>query len=145
MPRQSTEEQIRRLAHDWAQAKQSGDVTTLENLTVEDFQLVGPLGFVLDKQAWLDRYRSGALVTETLTLDELAVRCYGQTAITIERRTQQASYRGHRSDGLFRATHTALHRGGRWRLAGIQLSSITQPPSVAAGSGPRRALPRRLH
>jgi hypothetical protein len=41
---------IRELDNAWAAAEQAGDSATLGALTVPDFQLVGPLGFVLDKQ-----------------------------------------------------------------------------------------------
>jgi ketosteroid isomerase-like protein len=132
MPVAATEDEIRQLGRDWTQAEESGDVATLETLTTEDFALVGPLGFVLDKQQWLDRYRSGTLVTHSLTWDDLYVRNYGETAIIIGRHSQQAAYHGHRSDGQFRATHIALRRSGQWRLAGIQLSPITQPPAPGA-------------
>jgi Domain of unknown function (DUF4440) len=43
---------IRELDNAWATAEQAGDSATLDALTVPDFQLVGPLGFVLDKQQW---------------------------------------------------------------------------------------------
>lgn len=128
----TTTDQIHALGRDWAAAEQDGDTATLDDLTLGDFTLVGPLGFVLDKQQWLDRYRSGALVTTSLTWDQLAIRDYGRTAVIIGRHTQQAAYHGHRSDGQFRATHIALHQDRRWLLAGIQLSPISNPPDPAA-------------
>jgi hypothetical protein len=89
------------------------------------------LGFVLDKQQWLERYRTGDLITSALTWDEVTVRSYGDTAVAIGRHTQQASYRGQPSDGQFRATHIAVRTAGRWQLAGIQLSPIGafRPPT----------------
>ena len=54
-----THNEIRELGRRWADAEQRGDADALSALAVEDFTLVGPLGFVLDKQQWLDRYRSG--------------------------------------------------------------------------------------
>jgi hypothetical protein len=79
---------------------------------------------VLNKQQWLDRYRTGALVTRSLTWDEVAVRDYGSAAVAIGRHTQEAAYQGHPSDGSFRATHIAVLEGGRWLLAGQHLSPI---------------------
>jgi hypothetical protein len=89
------------------------------------------LGFVLDKQQWLERYRAGDLITSALTWDEVTVRSYGDTAVAIGRHTQQASYRGQPSDGQFRATHIAVRTAGRWQLTGIQLSPIGafRPPT----------------
>ena len=68
----------------WAEAEQHADTATLNELAVADFRLVGPFGFVLDKAQWLDRYRSGALVTSSLVCDEVTVRDFGDTAIAIE-------------------------------------------------------------
>ena len=50
-------------------------------------------------QQWLDRYRSGAFVTRSLTLDEVEVRVYGPAAIAVGRESQQAAYQGHPADG----------------------------------------------
>src|SRR5215468_8277911 len=43
----------------WAAAEQAGNTTTLETLLASDFTAVGPLGFILTKQAWLARHRHG--------------------------------------------------------------------------------------
>lgn len=115
---------ILELGRRWAEAEQRAEVETLDALAVADFALVGPLGFVLDKQQWLDRYRTGDLITASLTWDEVAVRSYGDAAVAIGLHTQQASHRGKPSDGQFRATHIAVRAGDRWQLAGIQLSPI---------------------
>lgn len=134
MSTMTTDEQIRRLGQDWVQAEQRGDTAELEKLTTGDFALVGPLGFVLDKEQWLDRYRTGALVTHTLTWNELNIRDHGEVAVVIGRQTQHAEYRGHRSDGQFRATQIVLREGGQWLLAGIHLSPITEPPTRGAAA-----------
>lgn len=124
----TTDEQIRELGRQWVAAEQQGDVATLDAITVEDFTLVGPLGFVLDKEQWLDRYRTGALDTRSLAWDEVEVRDYGSAAVAIGCHTQQATYQGRSVDGRFRATHIAVRSGGRWLLAGVQLSPIGGPP-----------------
>jgi ketosteroid isomerase-like protein len=129
----STTTQILELGRRWADAEQRADVETLDALAVADFALVGPLGFVLNKQQWLDRYRTGDLVTSSLTWDEVTVRSYGDAAVAIGKHTQQASYRGQPSDGQFRVTHIAVRAGEQWQLAGIQLSPIGafRPPTTA--------------
>jgi ketosteroid isomerase-like protein len=128
----STTTEILELGRRWAEAEQRADVDTLDALAVADFALVGPLGFVLDKQQWLDRYRTGDLTTSSLTWDDVTVRSYGDAAVAIGRHSQHASYRGQPSDGQFRATHIAVRAGDQWQLAGIQLSPIGafQPPTA---------------
>ncbi|HET6501386.1 MAG TPA: DUF4440 domain-containing protein [Amycolatopsis sp.] len=123
----TTRDEVLQLVRRWAEAEQRGDAATLEALTTEDFTLVGALGFVLNKPEWLERYRTGALVTRSLVWDETTVRDYGETAIVVGRATQRAEYRGASADGVFRATHIVVHHGDEWLLAGLHLSPIAHP------------------
>jgi Domain of unknown function (DUF4440) len=104
-----------------------GRTATLDALAVPDFQLVGPLGFVLDKQQWAQRYRSGDLHTTTLEWAIASVRVYGDAAVTIGTHTQTGDYRGRPIDGAFRPTHVAVRRDGRWQQASIHLSPAQNP------------------
>ena len=120
---------IRELDNAWAAAEQVADTAVLDALAVPDFQLVGPLGFVLDKQQWVQRYRSGDLHTTTLEWAIASVRVYGDAAVTIGTHTQTGDHRGRPIDGAFRSTHVAVRRDGRWQLAGIQLSPVQNRPA----------------
>jgi ketosteroid isomerase-like protein len=122
------EEEIREFGRRWAEAEERGDVPALGEMADEDLTLVGPLGFVLDKAQWLDRYGSGSLVTKSLSWDDVTVRSYGDTAVAVGVHTQRAAYRGQPSDGRFRATHVLVRSSGGWRLASIHLSPIAGPP-----------------
>jgi ketosteroid isomerase-like protein len=125
----STEDTVRQLDQRWADAEQRGDTDTLAALTTDDFVLVGPLGFVLNKQQWLDRYHTGDLVTKSLDWHDAEVRDYGGCAVVVGVHTQKAEYRGNPVDGEFRSTHIAIRRDNQWLLAGIQLSPVGAPPA----------------
>ena len=122
---------IEELETAWSQAEMGADTGTLDAISTPDFMLVGPLGFVLDKQQWLERYLSGDLVTDSLSLEDPAIRVYGRAAVVIARHIQQASYKGQPADGQFRTTHIVVQVERRWLLAGIQLSPIGGPPPFA--------------
>lgn len=124
----TTDNAVRDLGQRWVRAELHGDVAALDDMATEDFTLVGPLGFILDKQQWLDRYATGAFVTTALVWDEVEVREHGEVAISIGRHTQQASYQGRPSDGRFRITHIMVRRGDQWLLAGVHMSPIAEPP-----------------
>jgi ketosteroid isomerase-like protein len=120
-----TQTQILALGSRWAQAEQNGDTAELDELAVADFRLIGPFGFILDRDQWLQRYSSGALDTRSLTWDQVEVRDFGDTAIAIGRHSQQASYAGRSADGRFRITHVFVRGSdGTWRIANIQLSQL---------------------
>lgn len=123
----TTEQEILALGAHWASAEQAGDVDTLDAITDDKFRLIGPMGFVLDKTQWLDRYRAGDLETTALRWDEVSVADHGYVAIAIGRQTQQATYQGYPADGAFRVSHTFARRGDHWRLLGIHLSQAASP------------------
>jgi hypothetical protein len=52
----TAQEELHELDQRWARAEIEADVSTLESLALDDFTLVGPAGFVLSKEKWLDRY-----------------------------------------------------------------------------------------
>jgi ketosteroid isomerase-like protein len=122
-----THAQIIALGQRWAEAQERGDTEVLESLLTSDFTLVGPLGFVLDKQQWLGQYRSGALVTHSMALDEVEVRDYGDAAIAIGRVTQHVEYQGQPANGRLRVTQIAIRAAEDWLLAGVHFSQIAEP------------------
>ena len=111
----------------WVEAELARDVTVLDALAHKDFILVGPLGFMLDKAQWLDRYANEDLVTSSLSWRDTQARVFGDCAVVIGIHDQQASYRGQPNDGQFRATHILVREDGAWRLAGMQLSPMSVP------------------
>jgi ketosteroid isomerase-like protein len=132
-PMPMTLQNLDELQRGWAEAEIAADTEALDAIAIEDFMLVGPAGFVLSKQQWLERYRQGDLRTRSLAFEDTTTRVYGNAAVTIGRHVQEAEYRGHPASGEFRATHIAVREGDQWRLAGMHLSPIAgPPPSVAA-------------
>lgn len=133
----STEEEVREFGRVWAAAEERGDTEVLAGLVADGFRLVGPLGFVLDRDAWLGRYTGGGLVTEKLNWTDVEVRDFGGTAIAVGVHDQLATHQGNPVNGRFRATHVLVRAGDRWRLAGIHLSPIGGPPPFTPGGDGR--------
>jgi ketosteroid isomerase-like protein len=114
--------QIPELVRRWADAESRSDAAALDALMTDDCMLIGPRGFVLDRQQSLERYQSGALRTEAFSWSDVTVREYGATAIVAGIVTQRASYQGRDASGRFRATQVAVQQGGQWKCAGLQFS-----------------------
>ena len=108
----------------WAAAEQAGDTTTLETLLADDFTAVGPLGFILSKQAWLNRHRQGDLTYRAFSLSEVNARTVGGTAIVTARNNTRGSYQGHPIPEAVRATLVLASDTGGWKLAAIHMSFI---------------------
>ena len=126
-------DQIMELVRRWADAEGRSDADALDALMTDDCMLVGPRGFVLDREQCLDRYRSGALRTEAFSWSDVSVREYGTAAVVVGIVTQRASHQGQDSSGRFRVTQIAARQAGRWLCAGLQFSSLIQetPPRPA--------------
>ena len=117
-----TAESILELGRRWAEAEQRADDATLAALLADDFVAVGPRGFVLNREQWLDRYRAGDLWNDTFAWQDVSVRVYGETAVAVGIQAQQTSYQGHDASGRFRVTQIAVRQGDRWLIAGLHLS-----------------------
>jgi ketosteroid isomerase-like protein len=120
--------EIEELEKRWVEAELAGDTSAMDSLAHNDFLLVGPLGFILDKAQWLERYSSGAFVTSALDWRDSTVRVFGDCAVVIGVHDQEAAYRGQSNNGQFRATHILSREDGAWRLIGMHLSPIATPP-----------------
>ena len=125
-------DQILELGRHWANAERAGDADALEPLLADDFLLVGPLGFMLDKTQYLGSRRSGELRHESLTWDDVRVRAYGDAAVAVGAQTQRTTHQGRDASGRFRVTQVAIRSGDGWILAGLYYSPIAQPPESTA-------------
>ena len=126
-----THEQILDLGRRWADAERRADVAALDALLTDDFVGVGPRGFVLNRQQWLDRYRSGDLKNDAFSWQDVSVRDYGEAAVAVGIQDQRTSFQGHDASGRFRATLIVVRQAGRWLIAGWQASGpvADAPPS----------------
>ncbi|MDT0341977.1 nuclear transport factor 2 family protein [Streptomyces litchfieldiae] len=114
----------------WARAELKGDTEALAALLTSDFSAVGPRGFVLDKEKWLERYTSGALVHDSFDWENVEIRRYGDAAVALGVQSQQSIYEGRDVDGHFRISQFLTAADGQWRLAGLHLSAIAvRPPA----------------
>ena len=112
----------------FAAAEHTADTEALDGLLSDDFQGIGPLGFVLTKEQWLDRYASGSLVPTAFDLVDVSVRRYGGTAVATAVQKQEMTYHGHPANGEFRAVVVLSEQDGRWVLVNCQVSGPLGPP-----------------
>ncbi|WP_291412941.1 nuclear transport factor 2 family protein [Actinophytocola sp.] len=130
-----TEQDVLAVLERFAAAERKADTDALDGLLAADFLGVGPLGFVLTKDQWLDRYRSGALVPAAFELRDVGVRRYGATAVALAAQKQEGSYHGHPANGEFRAvivlTRQDSDPGAGWVIVSCQLSGPLGPPPGA--------------
>jgi ketosteroid isomerase-like protein len=125
--------QVMQLAEEWATAELRGDAVFLSDTLADDYVAIGPRGFMLTREDWLQRHQSGALHYSSFTLSDVQVRLYGDAAVLTGRETQTGMYQGQDIPGEFRTTLVWVRLQGRWQLAGLHLSPILPPPSAPPG------------
>jgi hypothetical protein len=112
-------------------AEQNGDLAALEDVLADDFQLVGPLGFVLDKSQWIAQYRASNLDYTRLAIEPVSARRYGDVTIVIATREQEATYQGTPTPARLRMTAIVVDDGEQRRIASLHFSPIAPPPEAS--------------
>lgn len=127
----SDEAALRDFGRRWAEAEVAKDLDTLDAMAHPDLKLVGPLGFILDRKAWVHRYASGDLDTTELVWDQVEIRIFGDVAVSVGVQHQQVTYRGTPNNGDFRISHVFVRDPQAefgWLIAHVQLSQLVAPP-----------------
>jgi ketosteroid isomerase-like protein len=128
------------LIQQWAQAELTRDGEALRELLADDFVGVGPVGFTLTKEQWLQRFESGGLKYTSYTVEDLQPRLYGDSAVVVGVMKQDGTVDGRPVPGTFRATYIFVNQGGSWRAVGWHVSPIGQL-GFAPGGGPGPGAP----
>jgi ketosteroid isomerase-like protein len=114
----------------WAAGEASGDVEAIADCLSEDFRGVGPLGFILPRQAWLQRHGPGGLAYEKFELQETQVRQYGDTAVVTTLVDQPGTYHGNPIPASTRSTLVLVRRDGQWQITTDHMSFIAGTPGA---------------
>ena len=98
-------------------------VTASTTLLTEDFLGIGPVGFVLPKPAWLERFGPD-LRYERLELDEITTREYGDTTVVVARQHASGEAHGNPVPADTRVSFVVVPTAGgdERRIAGLQYS-----------------------
>ena len=110
----------------WTESERSGDAATLDALLTDDFVGIGPVGFTLDKQAWLSRFDQG-LSYDHLELDEVSIRRHGDAAIVVAHQHAQGMARETPTPPDTRVSFVLVPDADQVRIAGVQYSFIGPP------------------
>jgi uncharacterized protein (TIGR02246 family) len=105
----------------WAAAELAGDADAVAAVLTDDFTGIGPVGFVLTREQWAARHRSGDVDNREFRVTEPAVRVHGDTAIVVATLAQETTARGRDTSASFRLG-IVLRHDSVWRIAHAQFS-----------------------
>jgi ketosteroid isomerase-like protein len=122
----SQEEQaLKKIQHEWAEARIKGNCSYTRRLEAEDCTIVWPDGSIVNKQADLQSMTD--IVFSEFKIQNLQVRLYGETGIIlgegmIKARKGQQDLLG----GKFVWTDTFVKQDGKWKVVASQITSVLE-------------------
>ena len=109
----------------WTDAERATDPDAMRALMADDAVVVGPVGFVLDKEAYVSRLTD--LRYDRLELDEVDVHEHGDAAVVVGHLHTRGQAGEHPTFPDLRVSFTVVPDQGRPRIAGMQYSFIGFP------------------
>ena len=119
------ERALKKIQHEWAEARIKGDSSYTRRLEAEDCTVVWPDGSIVNKQADLQSMTD--IVFSEFKIQNLQVRLYGDTGIVVGEGTLEA-HKGKQAllGGKFVWTDTFVKQGGEWKVVASQITSVLE-------------------
>ena len=117
-------EMIRNMQQEFDNAELHADTKKLQELLTEDFLSIGPKGFVLDKEQWINRHKQFSY--QQLETSDMTIRLYDNTAIVCNIQKNEATFNSEPVNLTVRVTQVWIRQPEGWQLASIQFSPLTE-------------------
>jgi ketosteroid isomerase-like protein len=103
----------------------ANDADAIGRYMAEDWTIVGSDGSLGDKTTFLGMVRAGVLTHNLMTSEDMRVRVYGDTALTISRGVSGGTYQGRPFHEVERVSCVFVRQEGRWRCVLTHLSRLS--------------------
>src|SRR5215467_10137321 len=123
----SLTEMLSKMEQDWAEANLNGDLVFQDKIMADDYIAIMEDGTTNTKTQWIDFLRSGQFKAESLTVDGIKVRVFGDTAIVTYHQSEKSLFQGKDYSGQTLWTDVFLKRNGQWQIAAEHGSRINEP------------------
>lgn len=122
------QETIREIVDMERQAKEASlrrDAEFPLRILADDYVAITPLGQVTTKEEAISARRSGQLRYESMSITDMVVRLYGDTAVVTARADVKGHQLGEDFSGPYRYTRVWVRRNGHWQTVSYQ-ATVTQ-------------------
>ena len=130
-PRDRDVAELTRLSNAWDQAIVRKDEKVVADNMAEDFRQMDGYGNLETKQSFVAGIVDPKLTIDPYTVEEFAVRLYGDTALLSGRTHMTGKYDGKVFESNYRYIDIYVRRQGAWKIVSVQITKI--PPAMAAG------------
>jgi ketosteroid isomerase-like protein len=122
----SVKQTLIQLKREIGQAYVRRDVAALDRIYADDYTVTDDRGDTPAKAQELERMKSGDVIYEATSYDDVKVRVYGDTAIVAGRGT----LKGRNRNGVFHtqyfSTNVFVKQRGQWRAVAAHISGVTR-------------------
>lgn len=109
-----------------ARAWVAGDRAAIDAILAPEWSVTDAAGRVLTKADVMhEAFDSDDRKVETMVIDEVKVRTFGDTAVATGRTRATGSYRGVSASVVLRFTDVFVRRNGRWQAVASHGSAVT--------------------
>ncbi|MCA1585532.1 MAG: nuclear transport factor 2 family protein [Acidobacteria bacterium] len=110
-----------------ARAWLTGDRAFIEAILAPDWAVTDAAGRRLTKQQVIDEtFASADRQIESMTVDEVQVRVFGDSAVATGRTRAVGSYQGQSASVTLRFTDVLIRRNGRWQFVASHGSTVVR-------------------
>ena len=104
------------MLNDLAAALGKNDTAALDRIYADDYTFVGDNGMIMTKPERMAAFKSGELKYESISIEVVSLRLFGNTAVAVTRITSKFAPGLKFTDGKFITTATFVKIKGRWQL-----------------------------
>ncbi|HYE65622.1 MAG TPA: nuclear transport factor 2 family protein [Pyrinomonadaceae bacterium] len=122
------EKELRQLELKLLTAIQRKDMETLSRIWADDYLGTAPNGIVVNKYDLMTAVKEGAIVLESLDLDDLRVRLFDDVAVMTGHAHVKGRVDNEDYSGSYRGTGIFIKRDGRWQAIGVHVGPDKKCP-----------------
>ena len=115
-PPENVDEVITQLEKDWVAAIVKKDVATIDALLASDFNGTSPTGSTFPKAEAIEELKAGTYAVESMTMDEVSVNVYGNTAVSFTSQQEKSKLNGKDISGHYHFTNVWVKKDGKWQV-----------------------------
>jgi len=119
------EQQIKDLEKQWTDAELKHDAEALGRILADDIVDISPTG-LQGKAEELADLKSGEYKLESMSVEDMKVRVFGNAVVVNGHYTMKGTYKGKDISGEGRFTDVFTKRQGRWQCVSTQMTPITK-------------------
>jgi len=123
----SVEQTIAQLERAWVAAIVDKDLVMLDELLAPEFNGTGPNAVTYSKGIAIADLKSGAYVVDKMSVDEISVNVFGDTAVAFTSQEEKSKYGNQDFSGHYHFTNVWVKRNGNWQVVASHGSRFGMP------------------